>query len=503
MGTTVGPSSGLSTGLAPKYQRLIQQTLRVESQPKVDLENQRERQKNKKSVVNDLDGKLSSLQGQLGTLTDASSNPFNGRTASVEEGTTAFSVSADKTASTGSHSLSVSRLASEDARASQEYSAGGSTLENDFSGKQTFDLEVATPSDSSNDRKSVRVEVSAGDFSGTNEEVLSNVQSAVDSALQSAVDNGKIASDERPTVSVINPTSNTARLSVRSAETGYDGRLAFSNTGTNDGLLSNLQVQKSDGAVGENADGEDGGYITKVGGSESGSELTSEFTLDGLTLTRNSNKVDDALEGVTVNLEEKGSESSFEVTADEEGAKSVVKDFVDKVNEVITFLKEETDLAPSEDKERGTLADDSTFRRLERQLRTDATAPVDGQPEGLDTLADIGIEANRDGTLKLADEEALKTAVRENEGAVKDLFASSDGVATRLEGRVDLFADSGGVIDDQTDSIDNSIDRIDDRIDQFDNRLERREEQLRDRFANVQSTIRSLANQQQAIGARL
>jgi flagellar hook-associated protein 2 len=377
-------------------------------------------------------------------------------------------------------------------------------LENDFSGKQTFDLEVATPSDSSNDRKSVRVELSSSDFSGTNEEVLSNVQSAVDSALQSAVDNGKIASDERPTVSVINPTSDTARLSVRSAETGYDGRLAFSNTGTNDGLLSNLQVQRSDGAVGENADGEDGGYITKVGDTESGSELTSEFTLDGLTLTRNSNKVDEALEGVTIDLEEKnGTESSFEVTADEEGAKSVVKDFVDRVNEVITFLKKETDLAPNEDEERGTLADDSTFRRLERQLRTDATAPVDGQPDGLNTLADIGIEANRDGTLKLADEEALKTAVRENESAVKDLFASSDGVATRLESRVDLFADSGGVIDDQTDSIDNSIDRIDDRIDQFDERLERREQQLRDRFANVQSTIRSLASQQQIIGSRL
>ena len=44
---------------------------------------------------------------------------------------------------------------------------------------------------------------------------------------------------------------------------------------------------------------------------------------------------------------------------------------------------------------------------------------------------------------------------------------------------------------------------MDDRIDQFDERLERRQQQLRDRFANVQSTIRSLASQQQAISARL
>jgi Flagellar capping protein len=502
MGASVRPSSGLS----PQYQRLIQRTLQIERQPKLELQNERQQKQDTKSVVSDLDGKLSSLQSQLSTLTDATSSPFDGRSASAAEGTEGFSVSADKTASAGSHSLSVKRLASEDARASKEYTSGASGGTNDLSSinsKQTFDLEVATPSDSNTDRKSVRVELSSSDFTGTNEEVLNNVQSAIDSAFQSAVDSGKIASDERPNASVINPTSNTARLSVRSPEQGYDGRLEFSNTGTNDGLLSELQVQRSDGAVGENADGEDGGYITKVGASESDSELTSKLQLDGLTLKRNSNKVEDALEGVTINLDEANeTESSFEVTADEEGARSVVENFVDRVNEVLTFLNEKTNVNP-ESGERGELADDSTFRRLSRQLRTDATRPVNGQPEGLNTLADIGVEANRDGTLKLTDEDALRTAVRENQGALKDLFAGPDGVATRMEKRVDSYVDAGGLLDDRQDSIDSSIDRIDDRIDGLDERLQRRQQQLQDRFAQVQSTIRSLASQQQSISQRL
>ena len=497
MGTSVGPSSGTSTGLSPQYQRLIQQTLRIESQPKIDLENQREQKKNKKSAVNDLDGKLSSLQTQLDTLTDTTTNPFEGRTASAEDGTTAFSVSADETASTGTHSLSVNRLASEDGRVSKEYTSGGSDIDNAFSSDQTFNVEVATPSDSGTDRKSVQVDVSASDLSGTNEEVLNNIKSAVDSAFQSAVDDGTIASDERPDVSVVNPTSDTARLSIRSSQTGYDGRLGFSDS--TDGLLSSLEVNAD-----QLADDTRGGELTEVGTDESSSKLTSEFTLDGLTLTRNSNTVDDALEGVTINLDEaNGTESNFEVASDVEGAKTVVEDFVDKVNEVITFLKEETDLAPSEGEERGTLADDGTFRRLDQQLRTDATSPVDGQPEGLNTLADIGIEANRDGTLKLSDENALEDAVRNNQDAVKSLFNSSDGVATRLENRVDQFVGAGDLLDSRTDSIDRGIDRMDDRIDQFDERLERRQQQLRDRFANVQSTIRSLASQQQAISARL
>jgi flagellar hook-associated protein 2 len=498
MGTTVGPSSGLS----PQYQQLIRRTLQIENQPKIDLENRRQQEKDRKSIISDLDSKLSSLQSQLSTLTSTTASPFEGRSASAEEGTEAFSVSADKTASTGNYSLTVNQLASADGRASYEYSTGGSKLENDINSKQTFDLEVATPSDSSNDRKAVRVELSSSDFSGTNEEVLNNVRSAIDSAFQNAVDNGNIASDERPSVSVVNPTSDTARLSIRSAQTGYDGRLKFSNTGTNDGLLSNLQVQRSDGAVGENADGKDGGYITKVGGSESTSELTSEFTLNGLTLTRNSNEVTDAVDGVTINLDEAtGTESSFEVAADVEGAKSAVKEFINRFNEVNTFLQDKTELDPENDK-RGALANDATFRRLQSQLRSDATRPVGGQPDSLSTLEDIGVEASRDGTLKLEDEDALASAIREDQGAVKELFAGPDGVATRLENRIQRFADTGGILDNREDSIDNTIDRLDGRIEQLNERLDRREQQLRERYAQVQSTIRSLARQQQALSAR-
>jgi flagellar hook-associated protein 2 len=254
--------------------------------------------------------------------------------------------------------------------------------------------------------------------------------------------------------------------------------------------------------VGENADGKDGGYITKVGGSESTSELTSEFTLNGLTLTRNSNEVTDAVDGVTINLDEAtGTESSFEVAADVEGAKSAVKEFINRFNEVNTFLQDKTEVDPENDK-RGALANDATFRRLQSQLRSDATRPVGGQPDSLSTLEDIGVEASRDGTLKLEDEDALASAIREDQGAVKELFAGPDGVATRLENRIQRFADTGGILDNREDSIDNTIDRLDGRIEQLNERLDRREQQLRERYAQVQSTIRSLARQQQALSAR-
>jgi len=490
MGSAIGPSS---SGLSPRFQRLIQRTLQIENRPKVDLQNRREQEKNTKSLVSDLDSKLSSLQSQLSTLTDTVSSPFEGRSASAEG--EAFSASADETASTGTHSLSVDRLASEDGRVSQTYTSSGTGLRTFFdkNGQQTFSVEVATPTDSNPDART-SIDVTVDPSGSTNEDILGNIQTAVDDALQSAVDNGTISSDERPDVSVVNPTSDTARLSLRSSQTGFQGRLGFTDSGN--GLLSELQVNAN-----QLADDSQGGELTEVGTDEASSKLTSQFTLDGLTLTRNSNEITDALDGVTINLDEAtATESSFEVTVDEKGAKDAVKEFIDRFNEVNSFLREKTAINP--DGERGGLADESTFRRLERQLRTDATAPVSGQPDGLETLADIGVEASRDGTLELADEGKLTTALRENQGALKDLFAGPDGVATRLETRVDQFVDAGGILDSREDSIENTVDRLDDRIEAFDERLERREQQLRDRFARVQSTIRSLASQQQAITSR-
>lgn len=486
-----------NSNLSPVYQQLIQQTLRAESQPRERLKGRRQQKKNTKSLVSDLDGKLSSLQSQLSTLTDEITNPFEGRSASAGEGTEAFSVSADKSAGTGTHSVAVDRRASEDGRVSQTYSAGGSELSTFFAdnGPQTFEIGVATPTDS-NPEARTQISVTVNSNGSDNEAVLKDVQTAIDDALQTAVDDGTISSEERPNVSVVNPTSNTARLSVRSSQTGYRGRLSFSDSGST--LLSTLQVSAD-----QLANDTQGGELTEVGSDETSSKLTSQFTLDGLTLTRNSNEVDNALGGVTINLDEAtGAEASFEVTADQEGAKSAVKEFISRFNEVNSFLQEKTRVDPEND-ERGALADDSTFRRLQFRLRTDATQPVDGQPQGLSSLRDVGIEASRDGTLELKDEEALFAALEENQENVRQLFAGPDGVATRLERRVERFVDTGGLLDAREDSIESSIDRLDGRIEQFNERLERRQQQLRERYAQVEKTIRSLASQQQALSARL
>jgi len=486
-----------STGLSPQFQALIQRSLQAERQPKVDLENQREQKKNFNSVLDTFDSKLSGLHSTLEGLTDTVSNPFDGRSAQASEETSAFSVSANDQASIGTHSLAVNRLASADGRVTETFNADATGLRDffDTNGAQTFSVEVATPTEDNADARTA-IDVTVDPDGSTNEEILNDIQSAIDSAFDSAVDDGTIESDQRPNASVVNPTSGEARLSLRSGTQGFQGRLSFTDSANN--LLSDIELN-----AGQLADDTNGGMIKTVGSDEETSKLTSEFELDGLTLFRNTNSVSNALDGVTIDLQEAtGSKNTFEVTPDSEGAKEEVNAFIEKFNDVLNFIDDKTNV-DAETQERGDFAGERTFRSLRFNLRNEVVQDVSGLPEEANTLRDIGIESNDDGTLELADEEALTAAVRDDPDVVQELFMGNDGVATRMQERVDRFVETGGVLDERQDSVDATIDRFDDRIGRLEDRLSRREEQLRERFTELQQTIQSLQSQQQSISQRL
>lgn len=475
------------------FNQLIQSTIQIERQPQLELKNERGEIKRFDGVLDDFDSKLSALHTSLESLTDPVSNPFQGRSAQVTGETDAYSVTASDNASFGTHSLAVDRLASEDGRVSQQYTASGTSLRNffDTNGQQTFSIGVSTPTNDNPDART-NISVTVDPSGSTNEEILQDVRAAIDTAMTSAVDNGTIESKERPSVSVVNETSDTARLSLRSAQKGYQGRLTFSDSAN--GLLSTLEVNAD-----QLASGTSGGQITDVGTSETDSKLNSKFNLDGLTLYRNTNRVTDALEGVTLSLEEAtGTETSFEVAPDTEGITESVKSFIDKYNSVLDYIKKKSNI-DAEAGERGDFAGERAFTGLRYGMRNDVIQTVSGLPEGTNALREIGIEINKDGTLTLGDEGALESAVEKDADTVRALFSGDDGVATRLKERVSRFVETGGVIDERQKTIDSEIDRLDDRISAFDDRLQRREQQLRDRFAQIQKTIRSLQSQQQAI----
>lgn len=469
------------------YEQLIAQIIRIERQPQLKLEAEKAKQNRFKKVLGEFDSKLSALRTQLTGLTDTTSNPFSARTARTAS--SAFSVTASERAALGTHTLQVERLAATDTRVSNQFTSGGGDLRSyfDTNGAQSGTIQVATPT-SADPNARTDITVKFNPTGTTNEEILAEIATAIDTAMADAVAAGTLDSSATASASTIKETSGTARLSLRSGASGYQGRLGFTGA-----VFDQLGI--SNNAL---ASGTTGGQVTAVGTGETDSELNSKFVLDGLTLYRNSNQVSDALEGLTINLQQSSpSLEEFTVEPDSESVKENIKAFIENYNTTIDFIRQKAQV-DGETGIRGDFAGDSAFSSLRFGLRNDAARGIAGQLDGQPAaLTDLGIEIGDDGTLTLADEEALISAVAQDPGAVQNVFAAEDGVATKMLARLDGYLGSDGLIDGREEGINERVKRLDTRIGDWEERLSRRENVLRAQFAKLQETVTLVQGQQQ------
>lgn len=477
------------SGLSGGYQQLINSIILSEKSPQLRMEQKKSDLKVYKGVLTDLDSKLSGLNSALKTFTSETSNPFEASTAATSD-TSAFSISSGSDAALGTHTLQVDRLAQTDTRVSKQFTSSNTGLAG--TGSKTFEISVASPTDTDETNRET-ISVTVDPAGSTNEEVLEEIAASINTAMANAVDDGTIESAEKAQASVVMESSGTVRLSVRSGQTGYSNRLEFTDT---DGLLGTLDINAADTTTDDGS----GGQIYDVGTSATDSKLNSQFVLDGLTLYRDSNSVDDALNDVTLDLQQADStQYSFSVETDEESIKKDVEDFIKKFNGVQKYLKEKTKVDPEGDS-RGAFAGESAIRSLRYNLRNDAISSVSGLPaDAPSTLGEVGIELKEDGTLELADADKLVQAATDNPSALQDLFGGEDGVATRMFEKVDGYVGAGGIVADRKETVDSRIRRIDDDIADFEARLERRREQLTEQFARVQRIQQESLSQQQSI----
>ncbi len=471
------------------YELLISQIVRIESQPKQELEIRKSAQEKLKSILSDLNSKLSAFDGILDTLTDPLSNPFGTKKATVSD-ETFFTVAATSKAALGTHKLAVERLAQTDTRLSKEFSETGNSLRSKFNKQQTFKIEVAHPTDTDPDNR-IKISVTV-DPTGTKDgEILREIADAINQAMDEAVSNGDITSDERAQATVVTTSTGKVRLSLRSGKTGYTYRLDFKDSKNK--VLEELELNAS-----QLSTATDGGMVYDVGTDPTDSLLNSKIIVDGLTIYRDGNTLTDVFPGLTITLKKPTtSEQEFTIDTDKEAIKKEIESFIDAYNELQKFIQQKT-LVDGEADIRAELAGDTTFTGLRYNLRTELAREVTGQPADAPTLlSDIGITVNRDGTLTLSDEEALFSALEDNQDAVASLFNGTDGYATRLKSRLDAFLGSKGIVNTRIGVIKDRIDRLDTEIKKWEERLSRRESMLREQFAQVQETL-ALLNGQQA-----
>lgn len=145
--------------------------------------------------------------------------------------------------------------------------------------------------------------------------------------------------------------------------------------------------------------------------------------IDGLTIHRSGNTIDDAIEGVSLELQpgSEGQRAVLQVAPDTEKVVGDVRDFVARYNELMQMVNQLTGYDP-ESRTAGPLSGDAAVRGIAQQLRNLIGQDFGAVNDRWTSLASIGIETQRDGTLSL-DETRLQQAIEDDLQEVARLFA--------------------------------------------------------------------------------
>ncbi|MEO0557947.1 MAG: flagellar filament capping protein FliD [Bacteroidota bacterium] len=490
------------------YEQLITQVIAVESQPKLKLRTEQTDQTVYKGVLSDFSSRVSSLNSLLEKLQDPFRSPFSARAANVPEDV-GFSALAAENAKPGEHEIQVRQLARADARFSKQITAADNTLLDVFVdpgdpgdptadppilptfssiGERSFTLNIAQP-----EGDPVEIDVSyTPEDTATNDDILRGVADAITAAMDAARADGLLAEGTGASASVVRETSDSSRLSLRSLATGYGNRISFSDT---DGLLAELELD-----VTSVRSGSGGGAIYAVGSGPEDSDLSAAFTLDGLDIYRDTNTIEDALDGITFTLDSVMDEPELlTIGADTKGMRAEVDAFIETYNELMSFIGTRSTVN-AETGERGAFASDTALRGLRFGLRNDLSREI-ADNSTFSRLADLGIETERDGTLKLTDVSQLDAALAATPDAVGALFSSEDGLGARLTARFDALLGSDGTIEQRKKTADARIDQIEAQIERWDTRLARREQTLRDQFAQLEALTTQAQSQQASLAS--
>lgn len=274
-------------------------------------------------------------------------------------------------------------------------------------------------------------------------------------------------SDLRATASVIFDGSEY-RLQVSGTDTGLSNSVSFTETGLDLGLTDPA--------------------------NETVSAADALFTVDGLSMSRESNQVSEAITGVQLSLDSiTTSPVTVNVGSDSDALGEKMQTFVDAYNAVVNGIAVES-VFTGEARTGDSLAGDSTLRGLQRSLNSS----LFGSLPGFDTISQIGLETNQAGKLEL-DLEAFGSALNENGDQLLEAFAGdgvSEGLFERLSDLTDQYADpSTGLISNRIDSFASQNRSIDQRIESMELRVDKFEENLLRKFASLETLVAGLNSQ--------
>ncbi|MCZ7587049.1 MAG: flagellar filament capping protein FliD [Deltaproteobacteria bacterium] len=371
----VGLASGINTD------QLITQLLAIERRPITRIESKIKSRQNQLAFYQDLRSRLDTLRSAVSSIKSLTSFSSIEATTSDDD---LVGISATGTAQTGSHTIKVAQLATNEITVSQGFDSNFAEI-----GTGTFRITVG----------------------GEDHDIEVNATNNTLQGLRDAI-NGL---DAGVTASIINDGgASPYRLVVSADETGTENAHSVSLVG-----WSGQTVDFTDGA----------------GGTPGQAAQNALFTFDGISVTKSTNEVDDLLDGVTLFLKDDSEPNTvvnLKLSSNVSKVKENIQKFVDAYNDVRTYLKDK--LATSD------MRGDFTFSQIQSELGNIVAAGTPNADGLYTTLSQIGV-THQSGKLTINDT-ALTDALEDHFDDVIALFASKGNTSNQYVSYVSATANT-------------------------------------------------------------
>ena len=465
-GTGTLSSAGLGSGL--DVTGIVTKLMEIERQPITNLDTKEVGTKAQITAYGQLKSTLATLQSAAKTM--ASADTFKTTKATVAD-STLFSATTTTAAQPGNYSIDVISLAT-----TQKLLSTGFASTSDIVGNGTLTFEFGTYSSSGSppvtftnnpDKVTKSVTIPSGASS------LADVAGAINAA--------KIG----VSATIINDgTSNY--LSISPADSGASNALRIT---TNDG----------DGTNTDNAGLSRLAFDRTTGGTQRLTEKIipqdAELKIDGVTVKKPLNVIDDAIAGVTLNLTkaDPGNPTTMTVARDDTVINSAFSGFVKAYNDASKIFS--TLLAYNvQTGETGALQGEGTVRSIQNQIRNALSQSLSVLPGQIGGMSELGVTVQRDGTLAF-DEFKLQTTLRNPQKDIQGFLSGSEdspGLIKRMGNLLDSMLSTGGMLTARISGLNDRVTSYETRKAALEKRMTAIENRYRKQFTNLDTLVASM-----------
>jgi len=497
--TSAAPATPAISSSGFDVNSIVAQLMTAEQQPITILATKEASYQAKLSAFGTISGAVSAFQTALNGL---SSTSFQANTVSSSDSTT-VSASAFSTAVPGTYSLAVTSLAHSQSLVAAGQASITAAIGAGTSTKVTFDFgtiagntfdattgKYGTALSSATTNGSATITVAstanlavgatisgAGIPPGATVASITDATNFVISAPATATGTGVAlqanatftsngAATQSITIDSSNNTLQGIRDAINSANMGVSASIINDGSGTPyrlvlasdaSGASNSLKITTSAGGDASIAGllGNDPTATATQNLTESATATNAVLKVNGITITKSSNTVSDAIQGVTLNLNKLTTTPlSLSVARDTTTVSNSIAGFVKAYNDLNSSL---TSLSAynAATQTGAVLQGDATVRTLQFQLRNLLSNAVTGAGT-YSTLSSIGVTFQKDGTLAL-DTTKLGTAISTDFSSIGTLFSSTGGYATTLGNWATNVLSSGGALTSVTNGINSTI----------------------------------------------